>query len=75
MAVQGAAPSRMAPAMYSFASSGVIQAAYSLVKNTHAKKAMVKGLINQLTTTVRPSPFSCGPMRRTLSKSTCTIMG
>ncbi len=75
MAVQGAAPSMMAPAMYSPASSGVIQAWYNFEKNSQAKNAIVKGLISQLITRVRITPLGLRPTLLMLVKSTCSIIG
>ena len=48
---------------------------YNLSKNIHAKNAIVKGLINQLTTMVNNSPLGFFPISLTELKSIWTIIG
>src|SRR5690554_3846288 len=75
MAVQGAAPNRMAPAKYSLARSAGIKGANTTIKKNQAITTMVKGLINQFTAVVITSPFGWRLTLSTEVKSTCTIMG
>ena len=75
MAVQGAAPSRTAPARYDLASSGVINALKITKKNRLAIPYMVEGLIIQLVIQVTNSPFGFLPTFLMLWKSTFIIMG
>ena len=75
MAVQGAAPSRISPAMYCCASAGAIQAAKTCSKKSTASAAMVKGFTSQFTASVRISPFGRSPIWARLAKSTATIIG
>jgi len=56
MAVQGATPSRIMPAMYCCADCGSTQGANRCWKNSTPSAAIVKGLISQLTTSVSTSP-------------------
>jgi len=70
MAVHGAAPSIMAPAMYSPASAGLMKAPYSLEKNIQAKNAMVNGFISQFTVSVSSSPLGFLPTFLIDEKST-----
>ena len=56
MAVQGATPSRIMPAMYSRADCGSTKDANTCSKNSTPSSAIVKGLINQLTTSVSTRP-------------------
>src|SRR5690554_8084592 len=75
MAVQGAAPNKMAPAKYSLARSVGIKGANTTIKKNQAITTMVKGLINQFTAVVITSPFGWRLTLSTEVKSTCTIMG
>ena len=75
IAVHGAAPSSTAPARYSVASSGVINALNTTKKNRLAMPYMVKGLMSQLTIQVTNRPFGFLPAFLMLRKSTFIIMG
>ena len=75
MAVQGAAPRIMAPAIYSPAKAGSIHAEYSFEKNIQAKNAIVKGLTAQLIITVHTTPRGFLLTCLMLVKSTWSIMG
>src|SRR5690554_7085965 len=75
MAVQGAAPNRMAPARYSLASCGAIQGSNTTIRKNQAMANMVKGLISQFTTVVMASPFGSFRTPTTALKSICAIIG
>ena len=75
MAVQGAAPSKIMPAMYWLALAGSIRSAKTNSKNKTPNAAMVKGLSSQLTTRVITMPLGRSWMRLRLVKSTDTIIG
>ena len=62
IAVQGAAPSRTAPARYSVASSGVINALNTINRKRYAIPYIVKGLISQFVTHVMINPFGFLPI-------------
>jgi len=49
------------PAIYSCADAGSTKSANKKLKNSQPKVAIVKGLINQLTTTVSTSPLGFLP--------------
>ena len=61
IAVQGAAPSRTAPARYCVAGSGVMNVLKSTKKNRLEIPYMVNGLISQLVIQVTNSPFGFLP--------------
>ena len=61
IAVQGTAPNSTAPARYSVASSGVMNALNTTKKNRLAMPYMVKGLMSQLTIQVTNSPWGSCP--------------
>ena len=75
LAVQGAAPNSTAPARYSVASSGAMNALNTTKKNRLAMPYMVKGLMSQLTIQVTNSPLGFLPTSLMLRKSTFIIMG
>ena len=63
------------PAIYSCADAGSTKSANSTLKNNQPKAAMVKGLINQLMTTVSNNPLGFRPTSFMEEKSICTIIG
>ena len=75
MAVHGATPSRIRPAIYWVASSGGIRPAKKTRKNNTPNAAIVNGLISQFTTSVTISPLGRRPISWRLPKSTDTIIG
>ncbi|MDT4848451.1 hypothetical protein FQZ97_825400 [compost metagenome] len=75
MAVQGATPSRIMPAMYSLADCGSTKGANRYLKNSTPSAAMVKGLMSQLITTVSIRPCGFLPTSRTAAKSIWIIIG
>jgi hypothetical protein len=75
MAVQGATPRRIMPAMYCVASPGSTRSANSTRKNSQPNAAMENGLMSQFTTTVSASPLGRRPTSRMAVKSICTIIG
>ena len=75
MAVQGAAPKRISPAMYSGTFAGSIHPANRWLKNSTASAAMVKGLISQLITSVITNPSGRCPTSRNERKSLAVIIG
>ena len=63
------------PAIYSFADCGSTQSAKKPLKNSHPKAAIVKGLINQLMTSVNANPLGLLPTSLMDEKSIWIIMG
>jgi len=75
MAVQGATPSRIMPAMYSLADCGSTQGAKTYWKKNTPSAAMVKGLMSQLTTSVSSRPRGFLPTSFTAVQSIWIIIG
>ena len=75
MAVHGAAPSRIRPAIYCPAVPGSMKGAKTHSKNSTPRAAMVKGLISQFTARVMIIPLGRWCTRARLVKSTATIIG
>jgi len=75
MAVQGATPSRIMPAIYSLADCGSTSPANRYSKKRMPSAAIVNGFINQLTTSVMQIPFGFLPTSFSDAKSTFTIIG
>src|SRR5690554_6109082 len=75
MAVHGAAPSNMAPARYSLASSGAMKGSNTTIKKNQAMANMVKGLISQLTVVVMANPFGSFLTPTMALKSIWAIIG
>ena len=75
MAVHGATPNRIIPAMYSLAVCASTMSAKNTLKNNQPNAAIVKGLINQLITSVKIKPFGFLLTSLMDEKSTCTIIG
>ena len=75
IAVQGAAPKRIMPAIYCPAVPGSMKGAKISSKNRRPSAAMVNGLISQLTVSVITSPLGRSWMRASDEKSTATIIG
>jgi hypothetical protein len=61
--------------MYSVAVDGSTKSTNRTLKKNHAKKAMVNGLINQLTVKVNINPFGLLPTSLIEEKSICDIIG
>src|SRR5699024_1662502 len=75
IAVQGAAPKRIAPAMYSLASSGLKNGLNTTKKKKAEIPYMVNGLINQFTTVVKINPLGFFVAFTILLKSIFNIIG
>src|SRR5690554_1366189 len=75
MAVHGAAPSRMAPARYSLASSGAMNGSNTTIRKNQAMANMVKGLISQFTVVVMASPLGSLRTPTMALKSIWAIIG
>ena len=75
MAVHGATPNKIIPAMYSLAVCASTISAKKTLKNNQPKAAIVKGFINQLITKVKKIPLGFLPTSLMEVKSTCTIIG
>ena len=75
IAVQGATPSRIMPAMYSLADCGSTHGAKMYWKNSTPRAAMVKGLMSQFTTRVSSSPCGRLPTSLMARQSTWIIIG
>ena len=75
MAVHGATPSRIMPAMYSVPVCGSTMSANSTLKNSQPSAAMVNGLISQFTTRVSSRPLGLSPTRFMAAKSIWIIIG
>ena len=75
MAVQGATPSRIMPAMYCCASAGDTHPAKTNSKKNTPRVAMVKGLMSQFTSKVSARPRGRRPTPRTALQSIWTIIG
>src|SRR5690554_4093177 len=75
MAVQGAAPSKIAPARYSLAKAGAIQGSNTTIRKNQAMANIVKGLISQFTMVVMASPFGSFLTPTIAPKSICAIIG
>src|SRR5690554_5344767 len=75
MAVQGAAPNKMAPAKYSLAMAAGSNGSKTTMKKNQAIANIVKGLISQFTVVVITSPLGCFPTLLIELKSICNIIG
>ena len=75
MAVQGATPSRIMPATYSWPMAAGIQGLNNPRMKSQASAVMVSGLISQFTATVTRRARGWLPMLPMAEKSTASIMG
>ncbi len=75
MAVQGAAPSKTAPARYSLARSSGISPAKTTKKKKYAMPYIVNGLMSQFDTVVTMIPRLFCLTRLIDAKSICSIIG
>jgi len=75
MAVQGATPSRIIPALYCSTCSGERKPEKRWARKSQAKRVMVKGFTAQFMKRVRPMGLGERPALLISSKLICTMMG